>query len=114
MMLDVSFLPSLPARGESFTVIETAIVGGSIGVAGTGSVKEVSQIVSATEASVIPAIQIISPAATSVAGTLLMPAKVNNFDKRNVSTVLPSRFMAFTGMFIFAVPDTTRPTRIRP
>ena len=30
--VDVTFLPSVPANGESFTIIVTDIVGGSIGV----------------------------------------------------------------------------------
>ena len=60
--VDVTFLPSRPPNGESFTVIVTDIVGGSIGVEASGSVTEGSQIVSATEVLVKPAIQIISPA----------------------------------------------------
>ncbi len=62
--VEVTFFPSFPANGESFTVIVTDIVGGSIGVDCNGSVTDGSQIVSATEASDKPAIHTISPAVT--------------------------------------------------
>ena len=58
----VNFFPSVPARGELFTVIVIAIVGGSIGVAGIGSFNSGSHIVSATFAFSNPAITTMSPA----------------------------------------------------
>jgi len=64
-MREVTFEPSVPARGESFTPIVIAIVGGSIGVDLIGSVIEVSQRVSETDAFSSPAIETMSPASAS-------------------------------------------------
>ena len=66
----VSFLPSVPARGEVFTVILIDIVGGSIGVAAIGLLTSRSQIVSATFAFSKPAIMTISPASPIAIGTV--------------------------------------------
>ncbi len=48
--VDVTFLPSRPDNGESFTVIVIDIVGGSIGVDDIGWLTSGLQIVSATDA----------------------------------------------------------------
>ena len=60
--VDVTFLPSRPAKGESFTIIVTDMVGGSIGVANNGVVTSGEQIVSATDVLAKPAMQMMSPA----------------------------------------------------
>ena len=56
-----------------------------MGVDCRGSVTSILQIVSATDASVKPAMQIISPAVTVFTGILSAPRKVNNFVRRPVS-----------------------------
>ena len=70
----VSFLPSVPAKGEVFTVIVMDIVGGSIGVASIGSFTSRSHIVSATLAFSKPAITTISPASPTSIGTFFVPS----------------------------------------
>ena len=112
--VEVTFLPSCPAKGLSFTVMVTDIVGGSIGVEASASVMLGSPIVSATEALVRPAIHIKSPAWTSSTGTRLVPSKRNNFVRRPVSIWSPLRFMAFTAALSVALPCKTRPVRQRP
>ena len=114
MTVEVTFLPSRPPKGESLTVMVTDMVGGSIGVEARGSDTLVSQIVSATEALVKPAIQIISPACTSSTITRSVPLKVNNFVNRPFSILLPSKLMALTVSLTFARPCATRPIRHLP
>ena len=58
----VSFLPSVPAKGDVFTVIVIDIVGGSMGVAEIGLLTSKLHIVSATLAFSNPAITTMSPA----------------------------------------------------
>ena len=75
----VSLLPSVPAKGEVFTVIVIDIVGGSIGVAGIGSFTTRSHIVSATFAFSNPATTTISPASPTSIGTFLVPSYLKIF-----------------------------------
>ena len=84
--VEVTFLPSRPARGESFTVMLTDMVGGSIGVERNGSVTAGTQMVSDTELFVRPAIQTMSPAVTLSTGTRAVPSNRSNFVNRPVST----------------------------
>jgi hypothetical protein len=56
-------------EGEVLTVIVIDIVGGSIGVAGIGSLTSKSHIVSATFAFSNPAITTMSPASPTSIGT---------------------------------------------
>ena len=67
-------MPSVPASGELLTVIVIDIVGGSIGVAGIGSLTSKSQIVSATFAFSNPAITTISPASPTSIGVFFVPS----------------------------------------
>ena len=75
----VNFFPSVPAKGELFTVIVIDIVGGSIGVALIGSLTSKSQIVSATFAFSKPAIITISPASPFSIGTFFVPSYLKIF-----------------------------------
>ena len=86
ILLEVTFLPSCPAKGELLTVMVIDIVGGSIGDDFMGLETKLSQIVSETEALVKPAIQAISPATISLTGILLFPSKENNFVNLPFST----------------------------
>ena len=114
IMFEVTFLPSWPAKGELLTVIVIDIVGGSIGVDLMGLLIDKCEIVSATEHFVNPAMQIISPAITSVTGTLLLPSKVNNFVNLPFSKTSPSRFIALTESLTFAEPLSTFPVKHLP
>ena len=102
--VEVTFLPSRPANGESFTVIVTDIVGGSMGVDDRGSMISGVPIVSDTDALVRPATQIMSPALTSLTGTRCVPSKRNSFVRRPVSTVSPSRLIARTDALTLVAP----------
>ena len=84
----VNFLPSVPARGEVLTVIVIDIVGGSIGVAGIGSLISKSHIVSATLAFSRPAMTTISPASPNSIGTFFVPSYLKIFVNLPSSTFL--------------------------
>ena len=112
--VEVTFLPSRPASGESLTVILTDIVGGSIGVERNGTVTSGTQIVSETELFVSPAIHTMSPAITLSTGTRLVPSNLNSFVSRPFSITWPSRFSPRTESLTDAWPCITRPTRHRP
>ena len=114
MTVEVTFFPSLPAKGESLTVIVTDIVGGSIGVDFKGVVTLVLQIVSATEAFVKPAIQMISPQKTSSTGTFFVPSNLKSFVKRPFSIKFEFKSIAFTESLIFAFPEITLPVKHLP
>lgn len=49
MRVEVSLVPSLPAKGESFTLITTDNTGGSIGSAGSACTTDGAQTVSVTK-----------------------------------------------------------------
>ena len=87
-------LPSNPASGDVLTVIVIDIVGGSIGVDLSGVKTEGSLIVSDTEASFNPAIQIISPACTFSTGTLLLLSNRKSFVILPFSIIFLSKFKA--------------------
>ena len=114
MTVEVTFFPSLPAKGESLTVIVTDIVGGSIGVDFKGVVTLVLQIVSATEAFVKPAMQMISPQKTSSTGTFFVPSNLKSFVKRPFSIKFEFKSIAFTESLIFAFPEITLPVKHLP
>ena len=114
IIFEVTFLPSCPANGELLTVIVIDIVGGSIGVDLIGLLIDRCEIVSETEHFVNPAIQIISPAFTSLTGTLLFPSKVSNFVNLPFSKISPLRLIALTESFTFAVPLSTFPVKHLP
>ena len=114
MTVEVTFLPSLPANGLSFTVMVTDIVGGSTGVEASAVSTLGSQIVSATDALVRPAMQIRSPACTASTATRSVPSKRRSLVSRPLSTCAPARLIALTAALTFAVPCTTRPVRQRP
>ena len=63
-----------------------------------------SQIVSATEAFVSPAIQIISPQFTTSTGVLFIPSNLYNFVNRPLSTKFPFKSIPFTELLTFALP----------
>ena len=85
-----------------------------MGVDLIGLLIDTCEIVSETEHFVNPAIQIMSPALTSLTGTLLFPSKVNNFVNLPFSKISPWRFIAFTESFTFAVPLSTFPVKHLP
>ena len=114
MTVEVTFLPSLPANGLSLTVMVTDIVGGSTGEDASAVSTSGSQIVSATDALVSPAMQIRSPACTASTATRSVPSKRRSLVSRPVSTCSPARLIALTGALTFAVPWITRPVRQRP
>ena len=70
------------------------IVGGSIGVAGIGSLTSKSHIVSATFAFSNPAITTMSPASPTSIGTFLVPSYLNILVNLPSSTLLPSKSIA--------------------
>ena len=114
IIVEVTFLPSRPAKGLSLTMMVTDMVGGSIGVEATGASSPAAPIVSATEVFASPAIQMMSPACAISTGTRSVPSKRKSLVKRPCSTVLPSRLMAVTVSLTRAMPCTTRPVKHRP
>src|SRR5699024_1918336 len=70
----VTYLPSLPANGESFTMKFMLMVGSSILTNGSGSTQFGSQIVSPILRSGMPATHTISPRSASVQGTRFSPS----------------------------------------
>ena len=110
----VTFDPSRPAIGESFTAKRIDSVGGSIGCAWSGSVTCGSAIVFETVAVVRPAKLMMSPAFASSTGTRSSPRNDRIFDARPVSTTLPSLSSAWIGWLSLTVPELTRPVRMRP
>ena len=104
MAVDVTFFPSKPAKGESFTNIVIDIVGGSIGVDLIGIDTSESHIVSATDVFVRPAMHIISPACTSLTGILSAPLNLKSFVSRPLSIISPSKFIDLTLSLTFAEP----------
>ena len=110
----VTFEPSRPAIGESFTAKRIDSVGGSIGCAWIGVLTEVSAMVFDTVATVRPASEMMSPARASSVGTRSRPWKVMIFEARPVSITLPSASSAWIGWLSLTVPDWTRPVRMRP
>ena len=90
----VNFLPSVPAKGDVFTVIVIDIVGGSIGVASIGSLTSRSQIVSATLAFSKPATTTISPASPTSIGTFLVPSYLKILVNLPSSTFSPFKLIA--------------------
>ena len=94
----VSFFPSVPAKGELFTLIVIDIVGGSIGVAGIGSFNSGSQMVSATFAFSKPAITTMSPASPISMGTFLVPSYLKIFVSLPSSTFSPLRLIALIAL----------------
>ena len=85
--VEVTFFPSVPAKGESLTIILIDIVGGSIGVDLIGVFTSGEQIVSATDETERPAIQTISPVLTSSTGIFFIPSNLSNFVSLPVSTI---------------------------
>ena len=112
--VEVTFFPSVPANGESFTIILIDIVGGSIGVDFIGVLTSGEQMVSATDEMDRPAIHTISPVLTSLTGIFFIPSNFNNFVNLPLSTILPERFNAWTLSLIFADPCSTLPTKHLP
>ena len=100
--------------GESLTVIVIDMVGGSIGVDLIGVSLISLHIVSDTDVSAKPAIQIISPALTESTGILSVPSYLNSFVNLPDSTLSPMRFIALTLSLTFADPCSTLPTRHLP
>ena len=96
------------------TVIVIDIVGGSIGVAGIGSLTSKLQIVSATFAFSNPATTTISPASPTSIGTFLVPSYLKIFVNFPSSTFSPFKLIALIGWFAFAVPCVILPTRLLP
>ena len=97
-----------------FTVIVIDIVGGSIGVDASGLITLGSHIVSETDASFNPAIQIMSPACTCSTGILLLLSNLNSFVILPFSIIFLSRFKACTFELTLALPCSTLPTKQRP
>ena len=111
---DVNFLPLCPANGDVFTKNVIVSVGGSIGIAGIGSVTDGSHNVSATVAFENPAITTISPADALSRETLFIPWCSMIFVIFAFSTNSPAILIAFTVCPTRTVPDSIFPVKIRP
>ena len=105
IILDVTFDPSRPAKGELFTLSVIAIVGGSIGVDCRGTVTALLQIVSATEVFSIPEIATISPASAISIGIFSIPLNPNNFVSLVVSITAPFKSIDLTLSPTLADPE---------
>ena len=114
-MREVTFVPSVPAKGPLLTAKDMEIVGGSIGIAGRASVTAGSQTVLVTEvACVMPAMEIMSPACASSSGSRSMPRKARIFEARKFSTALLSIASDFSAWLVFTEPAVMRPVTTRP
>ncbi len=102
--VEVSFVPSCPAKGESLTLRVIAIVGGSTGVELTAVVTSGAAIVSETEASSSPAIAIMSPATACSTGMRFKPENESNLVNLPRSITLPSRSSTLRSELTFAMP----------
>ena len=78
MFLDVIYLPSRPANGESLTRNAMLTVGSSTLKGGSASTFEESQMVSEIEIFSIPTIPTISPALAELTSCLSRPLNPSN------------------------------------
>ena len=76
MCLLVTYLPSFPANGLSFTINVISTLGSLILTKGIGPISGVSLIVSPIVISGIPAIQTMSPAVPVSIASRLSPSKL--------------------------------------
>ena len=114
IMRDVNFLPLLPANGEVFTKNVMVRVGGSIGIAGIGSVTVGSHRVSATVALAKPARTTMSPADALSREIFSIPRCSMIFVILAFSINSPFIFIALTDCPTRTVPDSLFPVKIRP
>ena len=85
MCLDVTYLPSCPARGLSFAINCMEIVGSEIFWNGIASAPSTSQIVSPIDRSEIPEIATIDPTCALFTSTLSSPSNSYNLVIRTFS-----------------------------
>ena len=71
---EVTYLPSLPAKGESLTEKVISMVGAEIFTKGRGSARPAAQMVSPMVMSPMPDIAMMLPAAASVTGARARPS----------------------------------------
>ena len=113
--LDVTNLPSLPARGESFTMNVMAMVGSDIFWKGIGSGFSGEQRVSPICTSAIPDTATIEPICASLTSILLRPSYSKSFPIRTFSSLSGSCSFTMTrSSFTLRTPLSTLPTPIRP
>ncbi len=111
---EVTFLPSRPPSGPSLMRKVMASVGGSTGMACSGSVTSGEHTVSGMVPFSSPAMAMMSPASAVSTGTRSRPRKLSSLVSRPVSTWLPSARSTFSGMLTRATPCSMRPVRMRP
>mmetsp|Transcript_4675 Transcript_4675/g.15141 ORF Transcript_4675/g.15141 Transcript_4675/m.15141 type:complete len:340 (+) Transcript_4675:918-1937(+) len=114
IMADVSRVPSWPWNGDELTPNTMDSVGGSSGGLNSGATTSGDATVCVTDASESPASCTMSPAPASSSATVSVPRRAMILVMRPVSTTLPSRLSACTGMFTRAVPAAMRPVSTRP
>ena len=109
----VTYFPSRPAKGESFTrnVIET--VGSSTAIGSRATGDSASATVSPIVTSSMPERTTISPAGASFTSTRLSPSNTITFPTR-AFTNEPSCRQTATSWPGFTTPFTTRPIARRP
>ena len=113
----VNDLPSRPPRLLSLTPKVIFSVGGSIGVAGSGSETDTSHTVSVTVADDRPATETMSPAAARSNACLAPPLLVNSLVTRPVSRSFPSPAPIASALTLsptFTLPLATRPVTSLP
>ena len=114
MWREVTYLPSLPKKGELLIVKSIDIVGSSIAMGGSGSGFSKSQIVSPISNPSMPVMAQISPQGTSSTFFLPRPSKIISSLMRVFCMVLPSRLASVTLCPAFSDPRVTLPTAMRP
>ncbi len=114
MWREVTYLPSLPKKGELLIVNNILIVGSSIAIGVRASGFSKSAIVSPISNPSIPTIAHISPASTS--STFCFSSPSNNIKSliRLLICVTPSRLQRVTGIPDFSFPRVSLPIAIRP
>ena len=111
--LEVTYWPSLPAKGDVFTVKVIAIVGSSICILGSGFGSSASESVSPIVIPSSPAMAKTSPVLPMVSSIRFKPSNENNL----VIFVFwkePSSLQMLTSSPSFNVPLNTRPIASRP
>ena len=111
---DVNFFPDRPANGDVFTKNVMVRVGGSIGIAGIGSVTSGAHRVSATVARENPATTTMSPADADSNDTFSIPRCSIIFVIFAFSINSPFMLMALTVWPTRTVPDSILPVKMRP
>ncbi len=109
----VTYLPSRPAKGESFTRKDMVMVGSSTLIGGSGLPFSGSAMVAPISTPSTPMMAQMSPAEAESTSTRFKPSKDSSFWMRCL-VILPLRSKKAMLWPLRRVPADTRPTPMRP